>query len=81
MEWWNGMMKHAPVAPKLALLHKLGKIKSPVKEKKLSGYGIIEMKTLSNVFSMALCPICQCETLLLDEGSSKLTMDFVLDST
>ena len=29
------------------------------------------MKILSNVFSMLLCPICQCETLVLHEDSSK----------
>ena len=42
-----------------------------MKEKKLSGYRIIDMKILSNVFSMLLCPICQCETLVLHEDSSK----------
>ena len=42
-----------------------------MKEKKLSGYKVIDMKILSNVFSMLLCPIYQCETLVLHEDSSK----------
>ena len=58
----------APVTPKSASFHKLENIKSPMKEKI---YRIIDLKVLSNVFSMLLCTICQCETLVLHEDSSK----------
>ena len=60
----------APVTPKSASFQKLENMKSPVKEK-FSGYRIIDMKILWNVFSMLLCLLSQCETLVLHEDSSK----------
>ena len=59
------------VTPKSASFHKPENIKSPVKEKKLSGYRIIDIKILSNVFSILLRQISQCETLVLHEDSSQ----------
>ena len=41
--------------------------KSLSKDITLSGFGIIDYKILCNKFSLVLCPVCECETLALQE--------------
>ena len=60
-----------PVTLESASFHRLERIKSPVKDRNISGFRMIDMKILSNVFSMLLRPICQRETSVLHVNASK----------